>query len=224
MALPSGNKQRIEGLGPSERKVAIVKPEHIKRGILILLGVSALLVVAAVYRGIVNNRSYEQRLDQRRADKAAKEDAAADKAQAANSTTSDPAASFQQDMATFQKNGTTAPATVTTATDPATGKTVTTGPSAVSEKLQEAMNEERIRAYKDVHEPLALAVPNGDKPVGTTTSASVRVVSQPEQQQPAPTGAENDADAQTQALLAQRARLVEQLRLLQSQNQNGGRQ
>lgn len=216
---PSGNKQRIEGLGPSDRKVAIVKPEHIKRGILILLGISALLVVAAVYRGIVNSHSYEQRLDQRRADKAKKEDAAADKAQAANSTNSDPAASFQADVATFQKNGAGQTGTAIPGTaDTATGKPATTGPSAVSEKLQEAMNEERIRAYKDVHEPLALAVPSGDKPVGTTTSASVRVVNQPEPQATPPATAQNDADAQTQALLQQRARLVEQLRLLQGQN------
>lgn len=220
MALPtSSNKPKIEGLGTSDRKLSIAKPEHIKRGILILLGIATLLVVAAVWKGISNSRSFEARQEQKRADRAARDDAAANKAAEANTT--NPADTFQADVATFKRNGVDTSQTATTTTGTTTAPADTTGPSAMSEKMQEAINEERLRAYKDMREPLALSVPNGDKPVGTTTSASVRQVSQPEpdaqqQAQQAP------VDAETQALLQQRARLAEQLRLVE-QSAAGGR-
>lgn len=209
MALPTSSKPKIEGLGTSDRKLAIMKPEHIKRGILILLGIATLLVIAAVWKGISNSRSFEARQDARRAERSKREDDAANKAAEANNN---PAASFQQDVATFKRNGATDPAATAT-TAPAGTTATTTGPDPTSVKLQEAMNEERIRAYKDIREPLALAVPNGDKPVGTTTTASVRQVSQPEPD--AQAQAQAPADAETQALLQQRARLAEQLRLLE---------
>jgi hypothetical protein len=212
MALSTSSKPKIEGLGTSDRKLAIMKPEHIKRGILILLGIATLLVIAAVWKGISNSRSFEARQEARRAERSKREDAAADKAAEANTNS---AASFQQDVATFQRNGVAADPAATATTAPAGTTAAPTGPDATSVKLQEAMNEERIRAYKDIREPLALAVPNGDKPVGTTTTASVRQVSQPEPDAQAQAQAQAPADAETQALLQQRARLAEQLRLLE---------
>ncbi len=205
MALPSSNKPKIEGLGTSDRKLTVAKPEHIKRALLILLGLSLFLVLAALVKGCSNSRAYQERLEDRRAAKSKQEDEAAKRAQANTDGGNDPASTFQQDLATFQRNG--APANAATGTtDPAAANaaaetgTTAGGPNDAAAKLQEARNEEQLRAYQDLREPLALAVPNGDKPVGTTTSASVRAVSAPEPE--ATTQQQEPADAETQGQLA----------------------